>query len=136
MANVLYDPAREAFLNGEVDWSDDDIKVFLLDSSYTFSAAHDALGDIDGGARLATSDNLSGKTTTDGVADASDVTFAAVPAGDTITQVVVFKDEGFGAGVPLVYIDTLADTNPISIATNDGDIVLRWSNGSDRIFKL
>jgi hypothetical protein len=31
MANALYDKAREAFLNGDLDWTNDTIKVVLLD---------------------------------------------------------------------------------------------------------
>jgi hypothetical protein len=32
MANAVYDKAREAFLNGDLDWSSDTIKVVLVDT--------------------------------------------------------------------------------------------------------
>ena len=32
MANTVYDKAREAFLNGDLDWSSDTIKVVLVDT--------------------------------------------------------------------------------------------------------
>jgi hypothetical protein len=30
MANALYDLARQAFLDGDLDWSANDIKVYLI----------------------------------------------------------------------------------------------------------
>ncbi|MCW5942916.1 MAG: hypothetical protein KIS66_11835 [Fimbriimonadaceae bacterium] len=80
MANALYDKARESFLKGEISWSGDNVKVVLLDlADYAPDLANDQyLSDIPAGARAATSGNLSGKTTSAGVADADNVTFATV----------------------------------------------------------
>jgi hypothetical protein len=40
MANALFDPGREGFLDGSIDWDTDDIRVMLVKSTYVFSAAH------------------------------------------------------------------------------------------------
>ncbi len=33
MANALYDKGREAFLRGQIDWINDDIRVILIDAA-------------------------------------------------------------------------------------------------------
>lgn len=137
MANALYAKGREGFLAGDIAWDSDTIKVVAADAGYVFSAAHDFLDDVGAAARVATSSALTGKTTTDGVADANDVTYTALPAGDTITSLVVFQDTGVEATSRLIaYYDTKADTTAISVPTNGGDVVVAWSNGTDKMFKL
>ena len=46
MANALYDPGREGFLDGSIDWDTNDIRVMLALSTYTFSAAHKFISDL------------------------------------------------------------------------------------------
>lgn len=135
MANALYDLGREAFLNGSVSWTDDDIKVVLVDTNdYTVNlTTHQYLSDIAVGARVATSSNLSSKTATLGVADAADVTFADV-TGDQSEAIVIYKDTGTASTSPLLaYIDT---STGLPITPNGADIIITWSNGSNKIFKL
>jgi ApbE superfamily uncharacterized protein (UPF0280 family) len=135
--NRLADKAREGFLGGDIAWDTDEFRVVLLDATYAFDAAHDFLDDVASSARVATSGALTGKTITSGVADAADVTFTALPSGDTITQLWVVKWTGVEATSNLVaYFDTKADTTAINVITNGGDVVVVWSNGANRIFKL
>ena len=137
MSNTIYPSARESYLTGGLDWSSDDIRVVLCDSGYTYSAAHDFLSDVPGGARLAVSGSLTGKTTTDGVADADDVTFPTVAAGDTVTSLVVYKHTGTDATSNLIlYMDETAAGAVINRLTDGNDIVVRWSNSATKIFKL
>ena len=133
MSNVLYDKGREAFLLGDVDWTADTIKVVLVKDSYTFSASHQYLDSIDAGYRLSTA-TLASKTATNGIADAADVTFSAVAAGDTGESLVIYKDTGSAAtSALLVYIDTATG---LPITTTGGDITVVWDGGANKIFKL
>lgn len=101
-----------------------DIKVVLLDSGYTYSAAHDMHDDITGSTIVATSGNLASKTTTAGTFDAADVVFSAV-TGDTVTQFVIYKDTGVSSTSPLIaHFDTATG---LSVAPNGGDITLAWN---------
>lgn len=137
MANTLYPKGRQKFLEGSIAWLTDTIKVTAVDSGYTYDSAHDFFDDVAGGAQIATSSALASKTSTDGVADAADVTLASVPAGDTITGLIVWKDTGSAATSPLLaFYDTKADTTAISIATNGGDITIAWNAGANKMFKL
>lgn len=135
MANALYDKGRKKFLDADIDWSADDIKVVLVDAAdYTVDLVnHEFLSDIAVGGRVATSGNLASKTSTSGIADAADVTLTAV-TGDPSEALVVYKDTGSAATSPLIaYIDTATG---LPITPNGGDISIVWDNGTNKIFKL
>ncbi len=134
MANTLYPLARQGFLDADIDWSAHDIKGVLVDTgAYTYSAAHQYLSDIAGGARIATSGNLASKTSTLGVADAADLTFSAV-TGTTIEALVLYRDTGVaGTSQLIAYIDTATG---LPVTPSGGDIVITWDNGANKIFAL
>ena len=136
--NSLYDGGREAFLAGDVDWLADDIIVVATDSGYTPDFALDSfLDDIPGAAIISTSGALTGKTVTAGVADADDVVFESVPAGDTINRIIFVKDTGVAASSRLIgAIDTLAGGGSIAVPTSGGDLLFRFDAGANKIFKL
>ena len=136
MANALFDKGREAFLNGDISWSGDSLKVVLVDSSlYTVNlATHQFLADVPAGARTSTSVNLTGKTITAGVADASDATFTAVPVDSSQEYVIIYQDTGdVNTSRLIAFIDTATG---LPVTPNGGDIVVEWSNGAAKIFKL
>lgn len=135
MANALYDKGRQAFLEGDIDWINDDIRVILIDTAdYTVDLAnHDFLNDVPGAARVATSSSLSGKSATNGVADANDVTFSSV-TGDPSEAIIIYKHTGTESTSNLIaYIDTATG---LPVTPNGGDINIIWDNGSNKIFKL
>lgn len=135
MSNALYGKGREKFLNGDIDWANDDIKAVLVDTAaYAVSIDSDEyLSSIPEGDRIATSSNLSDKTSTLGVADAGDVTFSTV-TGDVSEAIVIYKDTATPATSPLIaYIDTATG---LPITPNGGDITISWDSGANKIFKL
>lgn len=133
MANALYDPGREGFLDGSIDWDTDDIRVMLVLSSYAFSAAHRFvadLGSVDNGRSAA----LGGKTVTNGVADANDASLAATAASAS-GSLVIFKNTGADATARVIaFIDT-ATGLPFTPAAAQ-TVNIAWDNGVNRIFKL
>ena len=133
MANRLYDLGRESFLKGEISWSGDNIKTCLVDSaSYTPDTAADQfLTDLSG--VVATSGNLASKTTTDGVADAADVTFSSV-TGNQSEYIVVYQDTGTPSTSRLIALVDTATGLPVT--PNGGDIVVQWDSAANKIFKL
>lgn len=135
MANAMYDKGRQKFLDADIDWSADNIKCVLVDTAlYTVDLAnHEFLSDIAAGARVATSSNLSSKTSTAGVADAADVTLSSV-TGATVEAIVFYKDTGSAATSPLfLFIDTATG---LTLTPNGADVTLQFDNGSNKIFKL
>jgi len=135
MANALYDAARQAFLDGSISWANDDIRVILIDvADYTVDLAnHDYLNDVPSAARVAVSSSLTSKTSTAGVADAADVTFSSV-TGDQAEALIIYKHTGTESTSNLIaYIDSATG---LPVTPNGGDIVVQWSNNSNKIFKL
>ncbi len=133
MANALYDLGREKFLNGQIDWTDDDIKVLIVDAAdYTPNLVTDEFRD-DIATVQATSANLVGKTTTLGVADATDVTFPTV-SGSQSEFLVIFFDTGTPATSPLIALIDTATGLPVT--PDGGDITVTWDSGANKIFKL
>ena len=108
MANTLYDPARKRFLEGQINWQTDTIKVYLVDTgAYTPQVqTHEYLSDISSSARIAGPVTLTSKSTAGGAADAADVTFTSV-TGASIEAIIIYKDTSNEATSPLIaYIDT------------------------------
>lgn len=135
MANALYDAGREAFLNADIDWTADNIRLILIDSAdYTVNlSTHDFLDDVPAPARVATSGNFSSKTSTAGVADAADVTLSAV-TGDPSEAIVIYQHTGTESTSHLIgYIDSATN---LPVTPNGGDITIQWDNGASKIFKL
>jgi hypothetical protein len=135
MANALYDFGRQAFLDGDIDWTNDNIKVTLVDAAdYTVNlATHQFYSSVTLAGRVATSGNLTSKTSVAGVADAADVTFTAV-TGDPSEALVIWQDTGTEATSRLIaYIDVATG---LPVTPNGGDITVVWDNGANKIFKL
>lgn len=130
MANTLYDYCRQRFLEAQINWMTDTVKVILVSTSaYTpQTAVHQYLADIPVSARIAGPVTLTAKATTGGAADAADCTFTSV-SGATINAIVIYKDTGTEATSPLIaYIDTATG---LPITPNGGDIIVTWDNGID-----
>jgi len=133
MANALYDKYAKLILDADLDMLVDNLKVVLVDTAtYTVNLnTDDFLDDIPVGERVATSANMSTKTTTDGVFDADDITFSSV-TGDECEAVVIYKDTGTASTSPLIaYIDTATG---LSVVPNGGDITITWN--ASGIFSL
>lgn len=135
MANTLYDKGRQKFLDAGISWTSDNIKAVLVDvADYTVNAAtHEFLSDVGGSARVATSSNMTGKSTTAGVADCDDFAFASV-TGDPSEAIVFYKDTGTASTSPLIcYLDSASG---LPVTPNGGDINVVISSGASKLFKL
>jgi len=117
--NQLFDPGREGFLAGEIDWDTAVIKVALV-RGYTFSASRKFVSDVTGagGTLVATSAALGSKTVSNGVADAADTSFTSVAAGSAIPCYIVFQSSAVGGGA-----DVAAGSQRL-ISYHDGKIQL------------
>lgn len=129
MADTLYEAARKAFLDADIDMLVDDLRVILIDSaSYTPNFVTDTfLSSIAAGARVAVSGTMTGKTTTGGVFDADNIAFAAVgPPGTSIEAVVLYKHTGVDATSRLI---EWKDQMPgLPFVANGGPVGLLWGS--------
>lgn len=136
MANALYDKGREGFLDGSLDWDTQDIRLVFIDEDddAPVLATDDYLDDIASAARVAVSAaGMTGKTVTDGVADASDVTVSSV-SGDEFESLTIYYHTGTDSTARLICnIDTATG---LPCTPNGGDIIVQWDDGANKIFKL
>lgn len=141
MANQLFDPGREGFLAGEIDWDTATIKAALV-RGYTFSAAHKFVSDATAaGAVLVSTVTLTGKTVTGGVADAADVTFPAVPTGAACDRILIYQSSAVGGGADVAataqrLIFNIDTATNLPVTPQGVDIAVAWDNGANKIFKL
>lgn len=134
MANALYDKGRNAFLSGDIDWVNDTIRVYLIDTDdYTVDLANDEfLDDIAAAAKVSNA-SITSKTAAAGVADGADTVLSSV-TGDTCEALVLAKWTGVESTSALIaYIDTATG---LPVIPNGGDITVTWDNGANKIFKL
>ena len=135
MSNELYAKARQKFLEGALAWLTQDFKAVLVDAAlYTPNLTnHEFLSDIPIGARVATSANLTSKTSTNGIADAADVSYVGL-TGATVEYIAIYRDTGVAGTSPLVaLIDTAAG---LPFTPTGTTVTVAWDNGTNKIFKL
>lgn len=135
MSNVLYDPGREGFLDGSIDWDTDDIRVILVLSTYTFVASHKFVSDLGAVDNGRTAAGLGTKSVTNGVADAGDTSLVATAASAS-KALVLFKHTGADGTARLIaYIDT--PTAGLPFTPSAGQTVnIAWADTANKIFKL
>lgn len=135
MANALFNPGREGFLDGSIDWDTGDQRVMLVRSTYTPFDPTDKflvdLGSVDNGRSAA----LAGKGVADGIANAS-VTSLVATAAVACNALVIFQHTGNDATARVIaYIDTVASGLPFTPAAG-GTVNITWDTGANKIFKL
>lgn len=140
MANALFNPGREGFLDGTIDYDTAVIKV-VLGRAYTYDATDKFVSDLTSHVAVATSAAFAGKTVTDGIADANDITFTAVGAGAACNSLIIYQASAVGGGGDvaaaaqrlIAFIDTATG---LPVTPNGGDITITWDSGANKIFKL
>ncbi len=124
MANAVYPSALKAFLDADIDLLADTIKVALLTAGYSYSPAHDFFDDCEA-YDVGTAETLGTKSTTGGVFDAANPTWAGL-TGSQVTQLVIYKDTGTASTSPLIcFMDTFASGMPYT--PNGADFTMTWN---------
>ena len=128
MANAIYPKYKEVILGAatNTNLSSGTVKVALVTSTYTYSAAHQYLSSLTG--TVGTAQIIPAtKTITDGVFKTTGTnTFTAVASGSTVVALVLYVDTSVAGTSPLVaYLDTGVTGLPVT--TNGGDITITWN---------
>lgn len=121
MATVIYNEAKDQFMQATLNMSADSIVALLADGAdYTPAAADDFLDDIPAAGREETSAALGSKTFTDGAFDSADPSWSST-TGDACEYVVLYNDTpGTDATKDLIYrgeSDTISGL-PVTLGGN------------------
>lgn len=135
MANTLFDKGRQDFLEGNTPWLTSNIRAMLVSSAWSPAATGNAfLPDVPRVCIVASSVLFSSKTSTNGAADAADITFPSVSGVNNIPYLVIFKDTNVYTTSPLIALIDTASGLPVT--ANGGDLGVTWDNGNTKIFLL
>lgn len=134
MADFMYRKYLDALLSKEEDWIDDPIKVVLVTSAYTSNQDnHEFLSDIPAPARIATSNALTGKSVSAGIADADNAAFPAT-SGAQCNAYVIYHDTGSdGTSRLIVYVD---GATGLPFTPTGGSFNINWPDSQYKIFAL
>lgn len=134
MANAWYRKGAEKTLLAQINWDTDTIKARLVKNTYAQNLSTDEFVSSVTKITGTTDQTLANTSVTGGVFDADDITFTAVPSGETSEGIVIYKDTGVEATSPLLlYIDTITG---FPFATNGGNVVIQFDNGAYKIVSL
>jgi hypothetical protein len=136
MSNFIYGKAKEAFLNGLIDMSNDQIDLIFVKNTYVPSVNSDEFVSDIGIENITTTPiELTNVTNTLGVIDANDVFVNGYP-GTAFKAVVIFQANTSGSDSRLIaYIDT-SEGLPFSGTNEIIDITIAWSNDSKKIISI
>lgn len=142
MASGLYDKGREGLIAAEIDLDTAVIKVAMIDTgAYTVDlATHKFMSDVTG--IVSAPQTLTGKTVTNGVFDANDVTFPAA-TGASVEALIIYQASAVGGGADvaagsqrvIAYLDNAAIAG-LPVAPDGTDIIITWDSGANKIFKV
>lgn len=136
---VLFPLGREGFLAGEIDANTAVIKMNLI-RGYTYDAADKFTADL-ASMDTASEVTLAGISITQGVFDATDTAFVAVPTGAACTALIIYQASAVTGGGDvartaqrlIAYID---NATGLPVTPNGDDVNIVFDNGTNKIFKL
>lgn len=140
MATGFYSKGKNNLGLGNINLITDDINVVLLDTDlYNADLDNDEFqSDIPESAIIAEK-TLLGKTLTNSVFDANDLTFSNLDSeGKAITAIALIKDTGANnTSLLIAYIDNDPEfIRPMAFIPDGEDFTITWDNGTNRIFKI
>lgn len=134
MANAWYRKGAQKVLNKQINFDTDTIVARLVKDTYAQNLATDEFLSSVTKVTGSTDQTLANTTIADGVFDADDITFAAVPPGEKAEAVVIAQWTGVESTSPLLfYID---DITGFPVDTTGGNIPVQWNNGAYKIMSL
>lgn len=102
MQSQLYPYARELFATAQLNWVTGVWRGLLLPISYVPNFSNQFLSNITQGVRVMISEEITGKTATNGICSGNHVKFPLLFDNRFISQAIIFRDTGDEATSPLV----------------------------------
>lgn len=94
MRSQLYPYARELFATAQLDWRAGVVRGLFLPSAYVPNFENRFLSDIFEGSRIAISEEILGRTATNGICSGQAAKFPFLFDNRLVSQAVLFRDTG------------------------------------------
>lgn len=129
MANALYPKTKAQYMKAAIDLSSPTlvVKAISIDLAfYTYSAAHEFLSDVAGGARIKKTNPLTAKAVnlTTGAFDSDDPTMEVVTGADIDALILYIEGASDAASRLLMFQDTGISTVPFTPDGSDVRIIV------------
>lgn len=133
MSRKWYPLALDKLLTAGIDITDGTATMVAVDSTYTFNVAHEFADDLTG--ELGTPVVLSVSGVSGGEVSATSPDYTGIGIGDVVKAFVVYMDTTMMSGSPatsplVLFLDTKADTSPVSITGDGADLPVSFQNGT------
>lgn len=127
MATVVYPKAKAAMLSPGIDLLASTVRIQMFDDDVVYDATDEFLSNVTGTA-LGAAVEITSKDVTSGQFTGSIGAFTP-PLGGTVVALIIFIDTGVaGTSRVLAWLDTKADTTPLSIPTTGASMLLHWTD--------
>jgi hypothetical protein len=136
VSNFVYIKAKEAILNGEINFAEDNFKVLFTNSNYTANQSLDEfVSDIESSSIVYRSNNLANVSNINGVIDANDLSFT-LSANIDFSSIILFQFKNSDQESRLItHIDNAIGLPYVSSSQPVSSTIV-WSNLSGKILSI
>jgi hypothetical protein len=136
VSNFVYIKAKEAILNGEINFAEDNFKVLFTNSNYTANQSLDEfVSDIESSSIVYRSNNLANVSNINGVIDANDLSFT-LSANIDFSSIILFQFKNSDQESRLItHIDNAIGL-PYVGSSQPVSSTIVWSNLSGKILSI
>ena len=137
MANFLYKKAKQAILNGEINFTSNNLKLLIIDKTYyTPNENTDQyVSDIPANAIKKRSNNIQNVTNSLGVIDANDTSIGDY-SGDFFDALAMYVDTGSDSTSKLIFFIDSSSGLPFGVSGSVTPITIIWSDSDNKILSI
>ena len=118
-----------------INWDTDDIRLVMLLSSYSFSAAHDFLDDVSGDAAVNGTSAALTVTVASGVIDIADFTVTPDTA-QTVASYMIYQHTGTESTAALLFFLDSAKVSNLPLSTTGAGVSIVIDSGTFKFLSL
>jgi hypothetical protein len=136
MSNFVYTKAKEAILNGQINFGENNFKILFTNSNYTADQSlNEFVSDIESSSIVYRSDNLTNVSNINGIIDADDLSFT-LSSNIDFNSIILFQSKNSDQESRLIaHIDEVAGL-PYIGSSEPLSAVIVWSNLSGKILSI
>jgi hypothetical protein len=136
MSNFVYTKAKEAILNGQINFGENNFKILFTNSNYTADQSlNEFVSDIESSSIVYRSDNLTNVSNINGIIDADDLSFT-LSSNIDFNSIILFQSKNSDQESRLIaHIDEVVGL-PYIGSSEPLSAVIVWSNLSGKILSI